>query len=51
MDSALLAKAGVETVVMGPAGASAHADEEWVDIASVEKLAEILAHTAMHYCK
>ena len=51
MDSALLAKAGVETVVMGPAGAGAHADEEWVDIASVEKLAEILAHTAMHYCK
>lgn len=50
MDSALLAKAGVETVVMGPAGTGAHAAEEWVDIASVEKLTEILARTAMAYC-
>ena len=50
MDSAILSTAGVETVVMGPAGAGAHADEEWVDIESVVKLAEILAHTAIDYC-
>jgi acetylornithine deacetylase len=50
MDSALLANAGVETVVMGPAGAGAHAAEEWVDLASVENLAEILARTAVAYC-
>src|SRR6185503_11293592 len=30
MDAALLAAAGVQTVVMGPAGAGAHAKEEWV---------------------
>jgi len=51
MDSALLAAAGVETVVIGPAGAGAHAKEEWVDIASVEKLAQILAQAAVAYCQ
>ncbi len=51
MDSALLASAGVETVVFGPAGAGAHSDEEWVDLDSVEKLAEILVKTALDYCR
>jgi len=51
MDSALLAAAGVETVVIGPGGAGAHAREEWVDIASVEKLAQILAQAAITYCQ
>ena len=51
MDSALLAAAGIETVVFGPAGGGAHAREEWVEIESVEKLAAILAHAAMEYCR
>jgi acetylornithine deacetylase len=51
MDSALLSAAGVETVVIGPAGAGAHADVEWVDLESVEKLAEILVAVALDYCK
>lgn len=50
MDAALLAVAGIETVVMGPCGAGAHAIEEWVDLASVEKMARILAETAVNYC-
>jgi acetylornithine deacetylase len=50
MDASLLANAGVETVVIGPAGAGAHADEEWVELDSVVKLAEILARTAEAYC-
>ncbi len=50
MDSALLAAAGVETVVMGPSGAGAHSREEWVDLRSVETMAEILAQTALKYC-
>jgi acetylornithine deacetylase len=49
LDSALLAAASVETVVIGPAGAGAHAHEEWVDIESVLRLAEILARTAFAY--
>ncbi|UCG89300.1 MAG: ArgE/DapE family deacylase [Gemmatimonadota bacterium] len=50
MDAALLSAAGVDTVVIGPAGAGAHSDEEWVDLESVEKLAGILAGTAIEYC-
>lgn len=49
MDSALLAAAGVETVVFGPAGAGAHAAEEWVDIESVIRTAEVLARAAVAY--
>ncbi len=51
MDSALLSEAGTETVVIGPAGAGAHADVEWVDLDSVEKLAEILVRVALDYLK
>jgi acetylornithine deacetylase len=50
MDAALLAAAGVETVVFGATGAGAHADVEWVELESVEKLAEILAGAAVGYC-
>jgi len=51
MDSALLAAAGVETVVIGPIGAGAHAAEEWVDLQSLVDLAQILAETALDYCR
>jgi acetylornithine deacetylase len=50
MDSALLQAAGVETVVIGPAGAGAHSAEEWVDLDSVFNLAAILAAAAVIYC-
>jgi acetylornithine deacetylase len=50
MDAALLAAAGVDTVVIGPAGEGAHAAVEWVDTASVVELAEVLAATARSYC-
>jgi acetylornithine deacetylase len=51
MDAALLQAAGIETVVCGAAGAGAHSDVEWVDLESVVKLAEILAETAVDYCR
>jgi acetylornithine deacetylase len=50
MDAALLAAAGIETVVIGAAGAGAHATEEFADIESVVQLARILAESALHYC-
>ena len=50
MDAALLADAGIETVVIGPAGAGAHAAKEWVELDSVERVAAILAGTAVRYC-
>jgi len=50
MDAALIAAAGIETAVFGPAGAGAHAAEEWVELASVERTAETLARAAIGYC-
>lgn len=50
MDSALLAAAGVDTVIFGPTGHGAHAAEEWVELESVYRTAEILAVTAQDYC-
>lgn len=50
MDAALLGAAGIDTVVIGPSGAGAHAAEEWVDLESVRQVAEILARVAMQFC-
>jgi acetylornithine deacetylase len=50
MDAALLAAAGIETVVIGPGGAGAHAAEEWVDLESVTQLAGVLAEATIEYC-
>jgi acetylornithine deacetylase len=50
MDSALLSAAGVDTVIIGPSGAGAHAAEEWVELHSLTKLAAILAQSAITYC-
>lgn len=50
MDSALLAAAGVETVIFGPTGEGAHAHEEWVELDSVYQTAQILAQAVRDYC-
>ena len=49
-DAALLAGAGIPTVVFGPEGAGAHADVEWVDLASVERCADVLVAVAREFC-
>lgn len=51
MDAALLSDAGIDTVVIGPSGAGAHALEEWVDLGSVEKLTDILTAAAREFCR
>ena len=50
-DAALLAEAGMETVLVGPSGFGLHSAEEWVDLQSVVDLAGILAETAVKYCQ
>jgi len=50
MDTSLLGAAGIDTIVIGPAGEGAHAAVEWVDLASVRQTAEILVRTAMDFC-
>jgi acetylornithine deacetylase len=49
-DAALLSEAGIPTVVLGPIGEGAHAEVEWVDIASVERCAEIYLSVAEEFC-
>jgi acetylornithine deacetylase len=50
MDAAILAGAGIETVVFGPGGEGAHAVEEWVDLREVGLCAEVLAGVAAEVC-
>lgn len=49
-DAALLRSTGVDTVVFGPSGSGAHADEEWVDLASMAACAAMLADSARRFC-
>jgi acetylornithine deacetylase len=49
-DSGLLAAAGIPTVVFGPGGEGAHAVVEWVDVAQVERCAEVLRAVAAEFC-
>jgi acetylornithine deacetylase len=49
-DAAVLADAGMETVIIGPKGHGLHSKEEWVDVESVVTLAGILAESARLYC-
>jgi acetylornithine deacetylase len=49
-DAALMANAGIPSVLFGPCGAGAHADQEWVDLASVEACAAIYAEVIRAIC-
>ncbi len=50
MDSAFLAAAGIPTVIFGPDGEGAHADVEWVDLASAAKTADALLGIIVEFC-
>ncbi|MFX0092846.1 MAG: ArgE/DapE family deacylase [Candidatus Hodarchaeota archaeon] len=50
MDSALLAKAGIPTVIFGPSGEGAHASVEYVNFESVITTTQILIETIMDFC-
>jgi acetylornithine deacetylase len=49
-DSAFIAAAGVPTVLFGPAGEGAHAEEEWVSVSSCEQVARVLTAVAARVC-
>jgi len=51
MDSALFGDKGIPTVVLGPAGAGAHAKEEWVDLSSVERCRDIYIDLIAEFCR
>ena len=49
-DAALLAGAGIPTVLFGPAGEGAHAAVEWVDLASLDRVREVVRRVAAEWC-
>ena len=49
-DSGLIAAAGIPTVLFGPVGEGAHAVEEWVDLASVERTRDVVLAVAAAWC-
>jgi acetylornithine deacetylase len=50
-DAALIAAAGIPTVLFGPVGEGAHAAVEWVDVGSLERCREVYAATAAAVCR
>ena len=49
-DAGLIADAGIPVVLVGPAGGGAHAGEEWVTIASLATLVDVLEATIRAIC-
>jgi acetylornithine deacetylase/succinyl-diaminopimelate desuccinylase-like protein len=49
-DAALFAAAGIPSVLFGPRGEGAHAEVEWVELADVERTAQIVLETAAEFC-
>lgn len=49
-DSGLLVEAGVPCVTFGPIGGGEHTADEWVDLESVERCAEIYELVARSFC-
>ena len=50
-DSAFTAAAGIPTLLFGPAGQGAHADDEWVSVTSVIACADVLTAAARAFCR
>ncbi|KAH7046745.1 tryptophan synthase beta subunit-like PLP-dependent enzyme [Macrophomina phaseolina] len=50
-DCALISEKGIPAVVYGPKGEGLHAKTEWVDLGSVEAVADTLTSLALDFCK
>lgn len=51
MDSALLSAAGIPTVIVGPDGEGAHADDEWVNLSSALATAKAISGVVHAFCR
>jgi len=49
-DSGLIAAAGIPTVLFGPIGDGAHAEVEWVDLDSLERVRDVVLGSAVEWC-
>ena len=50
LDSAILAQAGIPTVIFGPSGAGAHAAVEYADVDSIVTTCQVLVQSIIDYC-
>ena len=50
-DSALLAAAGIPTVLFGPRGEGAHGEVEWVEVDDLGRCAQIYVAVASEFCR
>jgi acetylornithine deacetylase len=50
-DAALVAAAGIPSVLFGPVGEGAHAAVEWVDVSSLERCREVYVAAATAVCR
>ena len=49
-DAGLIAAAGIPTVLVGPVGGGAHADEEWVSTDSLERVVDVVEGAILAFC-
>ena len=49
-DAALIAGAGIPTVLFGPTGEGAHAAVEWVSVTSLERVRDLVRAVALEWC-
>jgi acetylornithine deacetylase len=49
-DAGLIAAAGIPTVLVGPIGGGAHADEEWVSTDSLERVVDVVEGAILAFC-
>jgi acetylornithine deacetylase len=49
-DTGLIAGAGIPAVLFGPLGEGAHAEVDWVDLASLERVCEVVLQVASEWC-
>src|SRR5262249_22891897 len=49
-DSGLIASAGIPVVLYGPLGEGAHADVEWVDLSSLDRVRDVVLQVAAEWC-
>lgn len=50
LDSAILGRAGIPTVIFGPSGVGAHAAVEYVDVQSVITTTHVLVQSIINFC-
>ncbi|MEO6126523.1 MAG: ArgE/DapE family deacylase [Ilumatobacteraceae bacterium] len=50
-DAALLAEAGIPSVVFGPGGGGIHETEEWLDLASMRTFIRVLDEAVFDFCR